>query len=223
MSWRNRSPNAIAAIPSAFARSQAAPIRLSYSSLGHGHVRSIGHSGNPARAACASASSRRTACMATRPAVALNAVNRPATSRSGLRRSTCRDQALSLPVLQESRTRAFATLSDFPELERSVGRERAEAVHFALVENFVGQDFGKDCSRREFNEMARDHLRSIERPTRGHPGMGLHFTMLAVRDGIDRNQHYALENYSFTFSRERFSSMKDLISSAMASSFCHCS
>ena len=60
-------------------------------------------SGSPAARACASSTSRRTACIATRSTASLTVVSRPATAPGCVWRSTWSAQALSLPELHDSR------------------------------------------------------------------------------------------------------------------------
>src|SRR5260370_19277426 len=105
MSSRNRSPNAMCVTPACRARSTTPRIRASYSALEQGHGSATDQSGSPTAAAWASTSSRRTACMATRPAAAFNVVSKPTSSTSVCCRKTCNVQALSLPELHESNTR----------------------------------------------------------------------------------------------------------------------
>src|SRR5437016_2783135 len=80
----------------------------SYCSLLHGHGRGTVQRGSPAAAACASTRFRRTACIATRSATSLKVVSSPTISYSSRPRSRCRAQALSFPLLQESRIRFIA-------------------------------------------------------------------------------------------------------------------
>ena len=108
ISRKNRSPNTMASMPSATAARHASAMRDSYSSLEHGHGSSTARNGRPAAAACDSASVRRTACIATRSAVWLNVVSNPAIVTplcAAELRITCKAQALSLPLDQESSAR----------------------------------------------------------------------------------------------------------------------
>src|SRR5215469_12748172 len=66
--------------PRATALAHVSPIRCSYCSLEQGQGNGTAHKGRPAAKACRSTSSRRTACMATRPAASLKVVSSPATS-----------------------------------------------------------------------------------------------------------------------------------------------
>src|SRR4051812_20216157 len=77
----------------------------SYTSFGHGDGIGTGHSGTPISLACASTSSVRTACIATRPADSLIVVRTAAISYSGIVvRRTWTSHALSLPLPQETRS-----------------------------------------------------------------------------------------------------------------------
>src|ERR1043165_2243670 len=83
-------------------------MRRSYSALEQGQGSGTVRSGRPAATACASTRVRRTACIATRSAASLKVVRSPTTSSPWPRRSW-RVQALSLPELQERRTRGGVT------------------------------------------------------------------------------------------------------------------
>src|SRR5581483_164092 len=102
-SSRNRSPKAMAATPSDKARSQALLIAASYSALEQGQGSGTVQSGRPAASACASRTSLRVPCMATRLKAALMVVSSPAISYSPDCLRTCNAHALSLPLLQEMR------------------------------------------------------------------------------------------------------------------------
>ncbi len=80
-------------------------MRASYSELGQGSGSGTSHRGSPAALAWARSKSTRTACMATRSVGSLTVVSRATTSTSPAVRSSWSDQALSLPLLQESSTR----------------------------------------------------------------------------------------------------------------------
>src|SRR5439155_13454196 len=70
---------------------------------GHGDGIGTCHNGRPSASACASSSSTRTACMATRCTDSLIVVRSAPSSTSGMRRSTCTSHALSFPLDQETR------------------------------------------------------------------------------------------------------------------------
>ena len=77
-------------------------IRRSYSSLLHGHGSGTTWSGSPAARACASSTSRRTPCIATRSKASLVVVSRPP---HGARMRRCAARAASTPSPCRSTTR----------------------------------------------------------------------------------------------------------------------
>ena len=79
MSFRNRSPNAMASKCSSRARASTAPSRDSYSWFVQGQGNSTVQSGSPTASACSCTNALRTPCMATRSAAELKVVNRAAT------------------------------------------------------------------------------------------------------------------------------------------------
>src|SRR5215470_11909933 len=107
MSARNRSPKAKPVMPCATASSQTVFMRRSYSEFEHGQGRSTTFRGKPAASACCSTSARRVLCMATRSKAELTVVTSPAISYSPWQRNICSAQALSLPLLQESKILGF--------------------------------------------------------------------------------------------------------------------
>src|SRR5690606_35650519 len=125
----------------------------SYCSLLQGKGIGTIHKGSPAARACASRSSRRTACMATRSCVSFRVVTRPTTSTSPRCRSTCKAHALSLPLLQLSSVLGFTSSrssgSAAPELDAggdhahlcggAVGLLVVEGRAFALQVLHVGR------------------------------------------------------------------------------------
>ena len=78
-------------------------MRASYTSFGHGCGIATTRSGRPAARACASSTSRRTPCIATRSTDSFTVVSNARDGTGPLRFSRCSAQALSLPELQDSR------------------------------------------------------------------------------------------------------------------------
>src|SRR6185437_8424472 len=138
MSSRNRSPKAMASIPSETARAQAAAIAVSYCSFEHGHGKGTGQSGRPAASACSSSNSCRKPCMATRPKCVLMVVSRPTISYPGCCNSRCSAQALSLPPLQLRRTRL--AIRAVLECRHDFGSAHAAADDLIIVRRQVVGD-----------------------------------------------------------------------------------
>src|SRR5262249_9563385 len=95
----------------------------SYSSLEQGHGSGTVHRGTPEASACRSTRVRRTACIATRSNAWLIVVSSPDTCMP-CRRNTCIVQALSLPLLHESRILGMEE-SEHKRREEQVSRQHS--------------------------------------------------------------------------------------------------
>src|SRR5262245_6216281 len=142
--------------------------------------------------------------MATRFAASLNVVSRPTTSTPVCCRSKCSDQALSLPELQESKTRCIATACHLPDLGHrarrkrqdvppstdhflSLPRSRVDCAHCVQVESrrhFVAGAIPKVRDANEADDFQTD-VRQVE---------GIAASLLSVR-GIDVAAFFRIRVY----------------------------
>ncbi len=153
MSSRKRSPKATWVNPSATAARHAAAMRSSYTSFGQGDGIETMMSGRPAASACRRSSSVRTPCIATRSAASLIVVSSAAGVPIRSLRSTWSIQALSLPLLQDTRIFISANasgcrvlaMSSVPSATRGPGTTVRGSVMMAMRPVRTAGTDGRAC------------------------------------------------------------------------------